>query len=296
MFTDPQYQSLLQDIQAELDAKCPSPEEDLGILCEAVANTPNTARYVDMRSLAFEIDDLIAQVRWHLGQMLLLVRAYPEMLVEHDDQFFWDSVIEVSSLLRIRRAIREPELVMFAEPMYKRPGRGGIAGMWILQMLLDSSIARSISIMDRMAKMVSLVAEVYFDKYYFRSKKLERVHQKLAMPETRALVDLSLTPIFDYLLKHRDGSSHDKKTVHAILSGFIPVDRQFDVAGNQMTASGISVVTPGDMCSLANAAYQQVLAGLHLIASICQQRITETWPDWVSHIDPALIRDDNVDR
>jgi len=295
MFTDPSYQTLLEGIQAELDAKCPSPEDDLGILCEVVADTPNTARYVDMRSLAVEIDDLIAQVRWHLGHMLLLVRAHPDMLVEHNDQLFWDSVIDVSSLLRIRRAIREPELVMFAEPMYKRPGRGGIAGVWILEMLLDSSIARAIAIMDRMAKLVSLVAEVYFDKYYFRSKKLERVHQKLAMPETQALVDLSLTPLFDYLLKHRDGSSHDKKMVHAVLSGFIPADRQFDVSGNQMTASGIAVVTPGDMCSLANAAYQQVLSGLRPTSSICQQRITETWAEWVSQIDPALIRNDSSD-
>lgn len=78
-------------------------------------------------------------------------------------------------------------------------------------MMIDDAIGRSIAILDRLARITSLVADISFDnnRVYFRSKKLSKIHEKLRMPETQKLVDLSKDELFDLMLDYRDGWNYN---------------------------------------------------------------------------------------
>ena len=60
-------------IQKELDLNCPSPETNLTKLGQCVATLPNSEVVAKLRRLVLDIDDLTAQIRWHLGQALLIM-------------------------------------------------------------------------------------------------------------------------------------------------------------------------------------------------------------------------------
>jgi len=77
---DPQNWQLIEDIQEELDRKFPSPEKDLIRMAESLGSSPSSIRqYAEIRFLHFEIDNLIQQLRWHIGQALLLFNSYPQI-------------------------------------------------------------------------------------------------------------------------------------------------------------------------------------------------------------------------
>lgn len=67
----------LEDVQVAVDKKFPSPEEDLIQMAQTAGYSPEGEPYVDVRFLVVEVDDLISQLRWHLGQALLLLKQYP---------------------------------------------------------------------------------------------------------------------------------------------------------------------------------------------------------------------------
>ena len=73
---NPQATSI-DEAQASLDKHFPSPEEDLIELSQAIAYSPEGESYIEDRFLVLEIDLLIAQLRWHLGQVILVLRQFP---------------------------------------------------------------------------------------------------------------------------------------------------------------------------------------------------------------------------
>src|SRR5712672_1406637 len=59
-------------------------------LSQTAGYSPEGEPYIDVRFLVVEVDDLISQLRWHLGQALLLLTQYPQIeeeakegIVEH---------------------------------------------------------------------------------------------------------------------------------------------------------------------------------------------------------------------
>lgn len=82
---DPQADDF-EHIQYGLDLNCPSPEEDLIRLSKAVAYSTESQPYIEVRFLVLEVDDLILQLRWHIGQALLLLRRYPQISEEEADE------------------------------------------------------------------------------------------------------------------------------------------------------------------------------------------------------------------
>lgn len=72
-------------IEKELDLNCPSPESNLIKLGQCVATLPDSEGAAKLRRLVFDIDDLTAQIRWHLGQALLLMDTQPGILNAGED-------------------------------------------------------------------------------------------------------------------------------------------------------------------------------------------------------------------
>ena len=73
------YQDI-EDIQEALDKNFPSPEEDLLRIAQSVGSSPNSIkRYAEIRFSQFEVDSLLPQLRWHIGQALSLYKSYPKI-------------------------------------------------------------------------------------------------------------------------------------------------------------------------------------------------------------------------
>src|SRR2546426_625145 len=78
-----------------------------------------------------------------------------------------------------------------------------------IHMMIDNSVARAISILDRLAKITCLVAGLQIDRVYFRSRILTSISLQLNVSEAETLVKLSESKPYQYLLKYRDGWTHD---------------------------------------------------------------------------------------
>ena len=61
----------------------------------------------------------------------------------------------------LRRYIANSEQVLFAT--LSEDWRGGTIAGWIFHMMVDDAIARSLAILDRLARIASLVADISFD-------------------------------------------------------------------------------------------------------------------------------------
>lgn len=75
----------LSKVEQQLRVNCPSPESDLAKLGKIVAALSDSEESAKIRHFALDIDDLIAQTRWHLGQALLLLETQPHILHAGED-------------------------------------------------------------------------------------------------------------------------------------------------------------------------------------------------------------------
>ena len=275
--TDPQADDF-EHIQYGLDLNYPSPEEDLIGLSKAVAYSPESQPYIEVRFLVLEVDDLILQLRWHIGQALLLLKRYPQITEEEADEGVEAHLdvlpvkeIPTRSRLLLRGYIARPERVLFTD--LTENWKGGTVAGWIYHMMIDDAIARSLAILDRLARITSLVANVLFtnDKVYFRSKKLAIIHKALNTPETQRLVEIAQSEVFDLLLNYRDGWNHER-LVYSAIAGHPPVDTSFDFSGQYIRISS-DQLTGELLFALVRAAYDQVLQTLHEVRLICEQKV-----------------------
>ncbi len=140
-------------------------------------------------------------------------------------------------------------------------------------MMIDDAIARSIAILDRLAKIASLIADVSFNnnKVHFRSHKLRKIHEKLRMPETQKLVDLSKDELFDLLIAYRDGWNHEK-LAYSKIAGLPPIDGYTDTTGQEVRIQG-DEWTGSYLLALVKSVYDRVVEALHETSIICDQRI-----------------------
>lgn len=81
-------------------------------------------------------------------------------------------------------------------------------------MMVDDAVARSVAILDRLARIVSLATNVQFPngKIYFRSNKLSVIHRDMQMPETQRLLEISQSDVLNLLVEYRDGWNHEQLT------------------------------------------------------------------------------------
>ena len=106
----------LDYIEKQLRENCPSPESNIIKLGETVAALPNSNESAKIRYFLLDIDELITEVRWHLGQALLLMETQPHILHigEDDDEFTIDEMPSKVHLL-LRSFIRQPDRVLYMD-------------------------------------------------------------------------------------------------------------------------------------------------------------------------------------
>lgn len=274
---DPQANDLTE-IQDALDRNFPSPEEDLIKLSLALAYSPEGEPYIEVRFLVLEVDNLFAQLRWHLGQVVLLAKRYPQVYQEAKEEKDEEEETELSHLpkemptrshLLLRGYISRPEQVLFSDLSENR--RGGTVAGWIYHMMIDDAVARSLAILDRLAVIISLVGNVHFEKVYFRSGKLKVIHRDVNTPETKRLLEMAEGDVLNLLIEYRDGWNHTKLTYSAI-AGYMPADSYIDASGQYVRV--LSNQLTGDLLTaLVRAAYDQVIQVLHEVRLICEQRV-----------------------
>lgn len=250
------FVDLLHEAQGFVDEHMPSPEEEIGQLSTLVAQTPDTAPYPAIRRLVIEVDDLIAQARWHIAQAVLIIKEYP-IIKEAQPKREIDS-FPTSAILLLRQYVAGANFVLAHDLSMNR--RGGTFAGWTYQMMVDNSVYRSIAFMDRLARIICLVAGINVDRVYFRSKKMEIVHREVQMPESKRLVELAEAEIYSMLLTYRDGLAHTRKWFTR-LEGTRIADWVIDEAGNRILDADHDL-DYNHLIALANAAYQHGVAVL----------------------------------
>jgi len=269
----------LDEIQDALDRNFPSPEEDLVKLSLALAYSPDGDPYMEARFLVLEVDNLIAQLRWHLGQVVLLAKRYPHVLKGSNEEEVEEGEPEelaqlpkempTRSHLLLRGYISRPEQVLFSDLCEN--WRGGTVAGWIYHMMIDDAVARSLAILDRLAAIVSLVGNVEFEKVYFRSGKLKVIHRDLNTPETKRLLEIAEGDVLNLLIEYRDGWNHTQLT-HSAITGFMPADSYINESGQYVRVQS-NQLTGELLFALARAAFDQVAQVLREVRLLCEQRV-----------------------
>jgi len=276
-------QQTIDRIERLLSLNCPSPEEHLNELSGLLADQGETERHAQLRLLAVDIDDLVAQSRWHLGQTLLLFEVAPQALesLPLDDPLeasIRDSGVPTAALLLLRSYVRDADKVLYSDLEESR--RGGTVGGWIFHMMIDSAIFRIIGAMDRMALLLWIVAALPMtdesgrqERVYFRSRKLGRIRDAVPCEELEQLVQIASGPLWEYALSYRDGLSHSAKQ-YSIIAGSLPAHEWFGPDGQRHDV--VSDKWDADnLFALGRATYDQLLQALPLTVSFCRKQLQD---------------------
>jgi hypothetical protein len=268
---DPEaFRAAAAELEERLSVHLPSPEADLIGLSHAVAHTPATQRWAEVRRLTIDIDDLVAQVRWHIAQANLLLSVHPEIADPRLDapEVGHRLGIVNSARLLLRAYVVDADRVIFSSPTDRR--RDGTAGGWIFHMLLDSAITRAVSTLDRIARVAALIGEVQFGngKVYFRSGKLEAIHRVVLRPETEALHKLSEQDYLKFLIEYRDGAAHRVQDFSRPL-GLPPADSYIDDEGMRILVRD-SYFPVDDLLAVAITGYTAIVDALHELRSLAE--------------------------
>lgn len=264
---NPKYESIINRSQIDLDNNCPFPNGAIVSLAKIFKGEPNGERLSTSSRLVFEIDDLISQTRWHIGQAILISKIYnlTKETSEDDKQF---KSIPYHLLLGLREYYSDPEKMICIDYSERRPG-GFTFANWIYHLMIDNSIMRSISVLDRIGYLLCLAADIKYEKYYFRSHKLVKVHQKLKLPETQILFEMTKRKIYDFILKYRDNLSHSKKE-WIELSAMNPVE-SYRESNGQIVIKEKHLWSESDLFALANGTYHFLVEALNHCSSVCEK-------------------------
>jgi hypothetical protein len=268
-------------IERQLAANCPSPEGDLNTLSLLFAGLDESERSARLRLLAVDIDDLVAQARWHFGQSLLLFEIAPDALKPAvSDEAMMVSIEEngmpSAVLLLLRPYIKDADKVLFRD--LSEPRRGGTAAGWLFHMMLDSALYRTIAAMDRIALVLWILAGLPISdsqgrpsRVYFRSRKVAAIGRAIPSEHASRLLQLASGPLWEYVLAYRDGLSHSAKA-YSRIAGSLPAHEWIGQAGTRF-------VQPADkwdaelLFALGRGTYDQLLQAMPLMTAICQAQL-----------------------
>lgn len=266
----------LKKVEEQLRENCPSPESELNKLCRIAGYLPDSEDTAKTKRIVLDINDLTAQTRWNLGQAILLMELYPQILLFDDDsdKELGDSrigkVFPTTSLLLMRQFVRHADRVLYYDWTSERVG-GTVAG-WVFHMLVDNSIYRTIAALDRIAHLLWFAAKSKHENVHFRKNKLERIHETLNCSESRELLKIAEHPFFRFLLNYRNGFTHDLKE-YSVIAGILPGDMWDDPNGARVRWEGHHW-DANDLFGLGNAAYHQLIDALEQVVPICERK----WP------------------
>lgn len=267
---------ILKKAEEQLRKNCPSPENELIRLSNIAADLPDDEIGGRIRALVFDIDDLIAQTRWNLGQALLLIELYPQIVdntkpSDPVENIISENGIPLKSLLLLRGYIAHPEKIFFSD--LSQPRRGGTVAGWLYHMMIDDAIYRSIAALDRLAQILWLIAKLPKGNVYFRSGKMTTINALLNNKYSKELLDIASGKLLNYIIEYRDGLSHEMK-VYSKAAGAQPFDEWSGSDGRRFVIKHDK--WDGDtLFALANATYHQLTDALIPTTEICDEFLKE---------------------
>lgn len=267
---------VLSKVQELLDAHHPLPDSLLNNLAHIGANTLDSRQGAELRRLILDIDDLLVQLRWHVGQAMLIWKAYPQLWVAESeiDQL----VSRLGMPTRVRLLLRHfvvSQSEVFYTNMEERLSGGATVGGWVLQMMVDNSVGRSIALLDRLASLAAVASGVVFDnnKVYFRSRKLSAIRDVIGAELGDPLVALADSEEVLFLLDYRDNLSHTLRPTSWV-AGAPPVDGFVDAEGTVHRADG-SRWGADELAAVGIASYVVVVRALESVVSICSRYVPQ---------------------
>ncbi len=255
-----------------MDLKCPSPESNLIKLGLCVATLTASEDTAKLRRLVLDVDDLTAQIRWHLGQALLLMESQPDILKagKDDNEFIRDLGMSTGSQLLLRADIVEADRVLYDD--LATPRRGGTVGGWIFHMMIDSVVYKVVSALDRLATILWYAAELKTERVYFRSGKIKKIYKAIPSIETENLLRIADGELLKFIIDYRDGLTHNTK-VYSRASGFTPLEQWKDETG-RLVVWNDNTWDAGTLFALGRMSYIQFTEALETSVRICEKK----WP------------------
>jgi hypothetical protein len=221
-------------VEALLKEHHPWPQRELSILGDLAVNAPGgLKRFVDFRRIVLDIEGLVQDTRWAVGNGLLMLRVYPEIsdpLSDVEDQYDHLGIPAKVHLL-ISGFLADRERVIFQDVLERQPG-GKRVGAWMIRILADHAVTSNIAVLDRLSHLLILAADVDppRNRMYFRSGKFELLRDKHGVPISDSLIRLAEGEELTFLLDYRDGLAHTVRLNSAAL-GAASVDEYFDESG-----------------------------------------------------------------
>lgn len=221
------------ELQALLDKHYPSPEGAITHLCNLAAATGESESDASFRRMVVDIDSLLMDIRWSIGQALLILRAFPDLEKPTDATTVDFGRIGMPNRVwvLIRPLVIGRDRIFYSDLLESRPG-GGTVGGWMLHLLIEDAISRAIGVLDRLAHLVILAAKIPAPrgKMYFRSGKLELIKTNHGVPIPDAILDLAKGEDLAFLLNYRDGLAHTRRSTTRLM-GSPPVDNYTSPTG-----------------------------------------------------------------
>jgi hypothetical protein len=251
-------------VQGRLDELFPSPEGSLSALVQCFIEDSDPSTYAELHRLALDVEDLIDQMRWHMGQAMIIRELNPEAVNQPRSISSANKTFRLSSLigLGLTRFAARRSVMLCADSL--EPWKGGTIAGWQFHMMLDGFLFRAVAVLDRLAtiaiKRVGCMSRN--DKIYFRSRKIAVLHESVRTKNSEALLDIASSDIVNILIDYRDGLSHRVRPRAFMSSGFY-VD-----SGNASIGEPAGYWQAGDLLALAGGAYEAVVKALEHVVNL----------------------------
>jgi hypothetical protein len=274
-------QETIDKVEQLLRVNCPSPEAELAALGGLAACVPKTEEGAELRRAAVDVDDLVAQSRWHLGQALLLMETCPVILEKEEDGDEFEKVMKEigmpsSALLLLRGFIKDADRALYRD--LTEPRQGGTVAGWIFHMMIDSSLYRTFAALDRLAHVLWNVAGLPRQdgrgkeiRVYFRPGKVKEIDTAINNAHTQEIVKIASGPLMEFLTGYRNRYTHKAKA-YSKIAGTLPVDEWH-------AADGTRVEQRSDgwdaelLFALGRAGYLQLVDVLKLTVPVCEEKL-----------------------
>jgi hypothetical protein len=263
---------ILNKAEDLLKKNCPSPEGELIRLSHIAANLPGDETGARIRALLLDIDYLIAQARWNLGQALLLIELYPQIVDNTEpsdpiEKIISENEMPSTCLLLLRGYVAQADKIFYSD--LSQPRRNGTVAGWLYHMMIDDAIYRVIAALDRLAQIIWLIAKLPKENVYFRSGKMAKINNALKNKHSKKLLDIASGELLKYVIRYRDGFSHEMK-VYSKAAGTRPNDEWIGSNGNRFVIKH-DKWEADTLFALANATYHQLTDALKPTIEICDK-------------------------
>jgi hypothetical protein len=265
---DETQEAEIERVEELLREHNPWPEGDLSRLSKVAADTPDSEqRFAEYRRTVLDIDSLLQDARWGVGNALLMIRGFPNLAAPLSDvESRFDHIgIPARVHLLISGLIVDRDRVIFRDPMERQPG-GKTVGRWMVRLLCDHVVNCSIAVLDRLAQLLVLGHGVAAprNRMYFRTGKLEVLRSELGLPIPDRLLEIAGGEELEFLLSYRDGMAHTQR-VNTTALGVAAVDEYVDATGESVRVRAADW-SPEELLGISLMAFTATCDALHEVA------------------------------